>query len=275
VKQSVELYLWLVPLGFAVGAYGTLIGAGGGFVLIPILLLLYPDENPELLTSISLAVVFFNALSGSWAYAKMKRIDYKSGVLFSSAIVPGAILGALTTAYVPRRLFDAAFGALMILASAFLQIYPTNYKERKPLYSPRYLVRSCVEADGTKHVFAYNLKVGIGLSLIIGYVSSMLGIGGGIIHVPVLIHLLNFPLHIATATSHFILVIMAFTGTIVHFLSSSFSHGIHRTVALAIGVFMGAQLGALLSKRIQGRWIIRILAIALGFVGIRIFLLAW
>ncbi len=52
-------FVWLVPLGFLVGAYGTLIGAGGGFVLMPILLILYPAETPELLTSISLAVVFF------------------------------------------------------------------------------------------------------------------------------------------------------------------------------------------------------------------------
>ena len=47
-------YLWLVPVGFLVGAYGTLIGAGGGFVLVPFLLLLYPAENPEVITSISL-----------------------------------------------------------------------------------------------------------------------------------------------------------------------------------------------------------------------------
>jgi uncharacterized membrane protein YfcA len=75
-----EQYLWLIPLGVVTGAYGTLIGAGGGFVLMPLLLLLYRDESPEIITSISLAVVFFNALSGSLAYARMKRIDYKSGL---------------------------------------------------------------------------------------------------------------------------------------------------------------------------------------------------
>ena len=48
--------LWRIPVGFAVGAYGTLIGAGGGFVLVPFLLLFYPGEDPEVLTSISLAV---------------------------------------------------------------------------------------------------------------------------------------------------------------------------------------------------------------------------
>ena len=86
-------YLWLLPLGFVIAAYGTLIGASGGFVLVPLLLLLYPKESPEIITSISLAVVFFNAASGSVAYARMKRIDYKSGIIFSIATIPGAILG--------------------------------------------------------------------------------------------------------------------------------------------------------------------------------------
>ena len=113
-------YLWLLPLGFLVGTFGTLIGAGGGFILMPVLLLAYPQAATETLTSISLAVIFFNAFSGSWAYAKMKRIDYRSGLVFATASIPGAILGALTTDYIPRRIFNAAFGILMIIAAVYL-----------------------------------------------------------------------------------------------------------------------------------------------------------
>jgi hypothetical protein len=89
-----------------------------------------------------------------------------------------------------------------------------------------------------------------------------------------LVFLLNFPVHIATATSHFILANMALTGTLTHILTGTFSHGIHRTVYLAMGVMVGAQLGARLSNRIKGPWIIKSLALALGFVGIRILLQA-
>src|SRR5262245_52869321 len=113
-------YLWLFPLGILIGAFGTLIGAGGGFILVPILLLLYPKEPAELVTAISLAVVFFNALSGSFAYARMKRVDYKSGIFFSIATIPGAVIGALATAYIPRRIFDLMFGVLMIIAAIML-----------------------------------------------------------------------------------------------------------------------------------------------------------
>src|SRR3954468_23856209 len=111
---SVLVWPGLVALGFAVGAYGTLIGAGGGFVLVPLLLLLYPDEPPELITSISLAVVFFNALSGTVAYAHQRRVDFLAGNSFALATVPGAIAGAIVVSYLPRNLFDVAFALLLL-----------------------------------------------------------------------------------------------------------------------------------------------------------------
>lgn len=263
-------YLGLVLLGFIIGTFGTLIGAGGGFILVPFLLLLYPNEKPEIITSISLAVVFFNALSGSVAYARMKRIDYKSGLLFSMATIPGAVLGALTTGYIPRRVFDAILGVLMIVAALFLLLRPNKNRQALGKPTSHFLVRHLVETDGTVHTFSYNLIFGIGISFFVGYFSSLLGIGGGIIHVPVLAQLLNFPVHIATATSHFMLALMALAGTIVHIVTGTFHHGVRRTVFLTIGVLIGAQVGAWLSNRVHGDWVIRGLALALGFVGIHI-----
>jgi hypothetical protein len=264
-------------LGFVIGAYGTLIGAGGGFLMVPLLLLLYPKESPEILTSISLAVVFFNAASGSVAYARMKRVDYKSGIIFSIATIPGAILGALTTAYFQRWLFDLVFGILMITASVYLMMHPGEEPETSAglLQSSNFKsARSLVDSNGSGYSFSYNPLLGTGLSLFVGYISSLLGVGGGFIHVPILVRLLNFPVHIATATSHFVLAVMALTGSVVHIVMGTFSHGLRRTIVLAIGVIVGAQLGANLSRRIHGDWIIRGLALALALVGIRILVLA-
>ena len=266
-------YLGLIGLGFGTGAYGTLIGAGGGFVLMPILLLLYPDRKPEELTAISLAVVFFNALSGSEQYAIMKRIDYKSGLMFAAATIPGAVIGALNTAAVPRHLFNVIFGILLLAAAVFLLAQPT-LKEGGKAYAPHHwhyqVSRHLVEAEGVSFDYSFNPLIGIGLSFFVGYVSSFLGIGGGIIHVPALVYLLHFPVHIATATSHFILAIMALTGTLVHMWTGALTHGANETLSLAIGVLLGAPLGAHLSNRIKGQWIIRGLAIALGVVAVRI-----
>jgi uncharacterized membrane protein YfcA len=271
-------YLWLLPLGLLIGAFGTLIGAGGGFILVPILLLVYPNEKTEIVTAISLAVVFFNALSGSFAYGRMKRVDYKSGIIFSIAAIPGAILGALSTAYVPRRVFDLIFGILMTIAAVVLwlsakedrstnppKVVPISEKARAHLTE-----RHLVDAEGVHYDYTFDLRLGIVLSIFVGYISSLLGVGGGFIHVPALARLMNFPVHIATATSHFVLAIMALTGTLVHVAQGVFVHGLWRTALLAIGVLIGAQAGAWISNRTGGKAIIRALAVAMAFVGIRL-----
>ncbi|MDA8123680.1 MAG: sulfite exporter TauE/SafE family protein [Deltaproteobacteria bacterium] len=263
-------YLWLLPLGLAVGAYGTLIGAGGGFVLVPILLLLYPEATTETITCISLAVVFCNALSGALAYARLKRIEYRSGLLFSAATIPGAILGALATPYLSRQLFDGLFGLLLIAVSVFLLARPESRRDKAQPCPPNHRTCTVTEANGTEHRFSYHQPLGIGVSLVVGFISSLLGIGGGIIHVPVMVHLLNFPVHIATATSQFVLANMALTGTMTHIVAGTFTQGIRRAVLLSIGVLLGAQLGARLSGKMEGTRIIRWLALALGAVGIRL-----
>jgi len=274
-------YLWLLPLGLIVGAFGTLIGAGGGFILVPILLLLYPNEKTEIITGISLAVVFFNALSGSLAYSRMKRIDYKSGIIFSIATIPGAILGAISTAYLPRHVFELIFGILMIAGAAFLWI--SAKKEHRASLSrgetrdsegerTGRTARDLVDAAGVRHSYAFNPVLGIVLSIFVGFLSSLLGVGGGFLHVPALTRLLNFPVHIATATSQFMLAVMALTGTLVHIANGVFVHGVRRTLLLALGVVIGAQFGAALSNRVGGRMIIRGLAAGLALIGLRLIL---
>jgi uncharacterized protein len=259
-------FLWLIPLGVVVGAIGTLIGAGGGFVLMPILLLAYPSDSPDLLTAISLSVVFCNGASGSVAYGRMRRIDYRSGLVMAAAAVPGAILGAMITGYLPRGPFDLVLGSLLVLASAFLLWHPRPEGKGGHALAP--------ELAGRTRMGTYNLPLAVGLSFVVGVISSLIGVGGGIIHVPAMVHLLNFPVHVATATSHFILALTALAGTGVHAARSDMTAGWVRIIGLGIGMVVGAQAGAWLSSRLHGRWIIRILAIVLGLVGVRVLLLA-
>ena len=255
-----------ILLGVVVGAFGTLIGAGGGFLLLPLLLFLYPHDAPDILTGISLAVVFVNALSGSLAYARMRRIDFRAGLVFALAGLPGAVLGAFVTRWLDRRTFDPLLGATLILAAVVVFVRPPQRVAAPP---PD---RACtlVEADGTVHVYAPRTGLGALLSLGVGFVSSLLGIGGGIIHVPLMVYLLGFPIHVATATSHFVLAIVVLAGVVVHAATGTLWPALGRIVPLAVGVLMGAQAGAWISSRVQGRWILRSLAVALAFAGLRL-----
>src|SRR6266511_1051679 len=114
----------LFLLGLIVGAFGTLIGAGGGFFLVPMLLILYPHLEPEVVTAISLAVVFLNATSGSVAYGRMQKTDYRTGWIFAAAAVPGAVLGVFAVHSLSRWGFDLIFGTLLLLLSLYLMIFP-------------------------------------------------------------------------------------------------------------------------------------------------------
>ena len=146
----------------------------------------------------------------------MKRIDYKSGLAFGLATLPGSIAGAYLTGYVRRDIFNIILGCVLIIIAIFLFIKPDEgaYATNKP--HKINTTRNITDASGNNYVYSFNIKQGIILSFFVGFLSSFLGIGGGIIHVPALISLLEFPAHIATATSHFVLAIMALSGTIVH-----------------------------------------------------------
>lgn len=108
------------------------------------------------------------------------------------------------------------------------------------------------------------------LSFLVGVVSSLLGIGGGIIHVPLLVTLLDYPVHVATATSHFVLALTGWAGVAVHAWAGTYHHGLRRAALLATGVIPGAQLGAVLSRRVDDRWILRGLAFGLLLAGVRV-----
>lgn len=263
---------WLLPLGILVGMIGTLIGAGGGFILIPILIFTRPDFTPADLTTIAMIVILANSASGTLAYARMKRIDYRSGVQFALAAVPGAFFGAFLTRYIPRRGFDLAFGLLMVAASAFLVFKPKGQSAPHETQGRFIVKRIILDAQGLRHEFSFNPWIGIGVSVVVGVISNILGIGGGIIHVPIMVHVLNFPVHLATATSHFVLVFTSLAGTGEHLVSGDLPRVWDKAIPLAVGAVIGAQFGAALARRIHGRWILVGLAGALAIAGVRIFL---
>ena len=98
------------------------------------------------------------------------------------------------------------------------------------------------------------------LGLGVGIFGTLVGIGGGIIHVPLMIYLLGFPVHIATATSHFVLAVSSCMGVISHFL---LDHIVWLpAIALGIGASLGAQIGAKLSKKTKPKIILVLLSCA-------------
>jgi uncharacterized membrane protein YfcA len=261
----------LCLLGFGVGVFGTLVGAGGGFILTPVLLLIYPKATPALITAISLVAVFFNAASGSAAYTRQRRVDLRSGAVFAACTLPGSVVGVLLAERISRPTFDVIMGVALVGLAVWLL---RGREEPRGHDSGCGSRRTITDREGNEYRYRANVRLGAALSVFVGFISSFLGIGGGVVHVPLLVAVLGFPTHIATATSHFVLAIMALVATITHVIAGTFHEaaGLRRAAALSVGVVFGAQLGAHVSQRLSGRVIQRLLAAGLLALGARLVL---
>ena len=250
-----QFFLFLV--GIAVGMFGTIVGVGGGFIIVPLLMIVY-KAPPPIAVGTSLCIVALNAISGSISYARQKRIDYRTGILFALATIPGAVAGASLIDYIPIAAFDVGFGVFLMIMAAYMSLRPSVQREAT---SPS------LEFDSSRRI-QYSLPLGMLVSFVVGFLSSLAGIGGGVVHVPAMIYLFHFPTFIAVSTSHFILAISTTAGAASHL---SLGHILWDKVpSLGIGVIIGAQIGASLSHRIHTQIIVRGLAVAVVIVAIRL-----
>jgi uncharacterized membrane protein YfcA len=273
----VQIAIWAI-VGLGIGAYGTLVGAGGGFLMVPIFLFFIPGITPAEAAGTSLTVVFFNGLSGTASYIRQGRVDFRTGIIFAMATIPGSISGAYLSERFANRAFYVTFGLLLIGIAILLNLRP-DPRRAAALAAPETdgepppprrgrVRRSLVDRHGERFAYEFNLVGGIVLSFFVGFISSIFGIGGGPIHVPAMVLLFHFPPHIATATSTFILTISAFTGALSHVLAGNIRW--IPMIGLTIGVIPGALVGAHIARHVHGAWLLRALSLALVVAGVRL-----
>lgn len=247
----------LILVGLCVGTLGTIIGAGGGFMLIPILLTMFPEETHIKIASMSMLAIAFNASSGSIAYFFKRKIHMHAGLLFIACSLPGAVLGVYLEYIVTRDTFEDIFGYALLAYAAFLLIKKMPEDETSPLHHKSKLSLRMYVIGGC-------------ISFFVAFIASFLGIGGGIIHVPLLTHLVGFPVHLATGTSHLILAATGWAASAEHISHGDISLFEPNVLYLIVGVVIGAQIGAALSGHVPGRAILKLLGAALLIVGFRL-----
>lgn len=253
--------LFLLITGIGVGAFGTLVGIGGGLIMIPLFVLAMTPSTfatAQQAIGTSLFVVFLNALSGTFAYIRQQKVFYDAALRFALATIPGAFLGSYLADYFTGSGFNLTFGLFLIVLSGIM--YWKSSTKR------------ATRVDFDKHAFSYNRTLGVIISAFVGFLSSILGIGGGVIHVPLMIYALGFPAHVATATSHAVLAVSSFTGVISHFM---LRHIVWLpAICIGIGAMIGAQIGAKLSSKTKPKLIVILLSIALFSLGLRLIFFA-
>ena len=264
--------LLLCLIGLVIGCYGTVVGIGGGPLIVPILFFFYGWDN-EFLVATSLLVVFLNALSGSIGYAVQKRIDYWGGIKFSLAALPGALLsGFLHNAFV-IPMFDVIFGVFLLLLALWLILSINkldSIQSRKSVKRADFRHVAFKDAFGIPYDFYSNDMLGICMNLALGFFVGFLGIGGGVFQVPIMLFLLMYPAHLATATSHFITATTCLFALIPHLFLGNIMFS--SAIPIGIGVLIGAQVGAKLAVRIQSKYLIYLFVLVLVVFALELFI---
>lgn len=224
--------LWLIPLGFAAGILGSMIGLGGGIIVVPVLTFLgFP---PTLAASNSLFAAFSNAVASTFSYSRQKRIEYSLGLKLGLLSVPGTVLGAYVSSDVAPVIFKVLFGLVLVSSAAYIFLRKKIETKEKTL---------------SKQMIVF----AIGASFFAGIISSFFGIGGGTVFVPLMVVGMGMTMKKAAPTSQFILLFASLSGVIVH---SILGHpDFMQAGLLALGAFVGGLVGARLSLDIRERYL--------------------
>lgn len=266
----------LVVLGVIIGGFGTLVGIGGGFALIPLFLYVFTlrDVSRSTAAATSLAAVFLNAASGTYAYARQGRVDYLAGIVMSAAAIPASVLGAVAVRALGDRHkpFDITFAVLAVFMAVVLVAGRAIFRRRERGAWEAGSGRSRLVIDRQKLLsngpasYRFDVRVGLCIGMAGGFLAGFLGVGGGIIHMPMLILLMGFPTHVAAATSHFILLMTSSSTTIYNLAVGKVD--LDYAVPIGAGMVVGANIGARIAKTSQGRVIRVVLAVILLFVAV-------
>jgi uncharacterized membrane protein YfcA len=277
--MEIQTGILLLTVGMIAGGYGTIVGAGGGFIFVPALLLLF-HMNPSLAAGTGIVVVFINSLSGVIGYAKQKRIKYRTGFVLCIGALPGSILGVWLLQLYSSNYFFVVFATLLVGLGVFLFAKSSPLRLRKKQTLPEGSSESIntgknltMEASKSVPSLTESLRLPVKglvpIGFLMGVLSSYLGIGGGWLLVPIFIYIFKVPTHYATATSIFALTLYSSVGVI----SQMFYSSIDWLTVLwgGVGVIIGSQIGVLLSQKIPGRVIIQMLSVLLVVIGFRMY----
>jgi uncharacterized membrane protein YfcA len=246
--DNITTLVFLIGVGLAGGTLGSMLGVGGGIIMVPALTFL--NLPPAQAASTSLIAVMSTSVSSTIEYSRQKKIDYRLGLEMAACAIPGGVLGAILSEYLHEDSFKLFFGILLILTGLYL------------------LYKNSVLNDHLTKRRSMPLQVAAVLiaSFGAGIISSMFGVGGGIVFVPAMLLVLGLGMHKAAPTSQLTLMMTAIAGVFTH---SVLGHPDYlQAVTLSAGAFVGAQIGARLSLVTKDVLLRRLLAVILIVVAV-------
>ena len=249
---SASVWISIVLISSAAGFAGSLLGLGGGFIVVPALTLLYGMDMRSAV-GVSLIAVIATSSGSSVTYLKKTISNLELAAFLEISTVIGAVTSVFVADHISPSLLFIGFSAVLVVSS-MLMLKKTYQKatfgtEHKFASPKGFHVRGeYLDHDGERVAYVTRRNwLGFGISGIAGLISGLLGVGGGVIKVPTMNLVMGVPIKAATATSNLMVGMTAATSAILMFARGEIPLQISALVA--IGVFIGARAG---SRQLQG-----------------------
>ena len=253
--------------GVAAGAFGALLGLGGGVLIVPLLTLGFGYSLPSAVGT-SLICVIATSSGAAAHYVRTNRADVRLGVTLEAATALGGIVGGALAAVLLEEVVAGFFAALMYYTAFTLA-------RTRTVASPSDTLAPSPGAPAGAEAPAYRstrLPAALAGSFFAGNVSGLLGVGGGVVKVPVIHLIMGAPMSVAIATSNFIIGVTAAAGAFFYVFRGDVDPVVAGPVVL--GVFAGAFLGSRLASRVKPGWLRLIFVVVVLYVAVQMTLRA-
>jgi uncharacterized membrane protein YfcA len=246
-------FLFMILGGLLAGLFGSVLGLGGGVLIIPMLTLVFDVPMREAIGA-SLVCVIATSSGAASLYVKKRLCNIRLGMTLELATTLGAIAGGVIAGLVEPQILYFLFSALLVYTAW------TMFKKRERATNP-------VETKSGEGWYQIaRLPLGMGASFVAGNVSGLLGVGGGVVKVPVMYLLMGVPLKTAVATSNFMIGVTASAGAFVYFFRGDVNPLVAGSTML--GVFLGATFGSRLLPKIEADYLKKAFVLVLVYLSL-------
>lgn len=248
----------MYPTLFIAAGVSSMIGIGGGVLYVPILLAFgFPFYQAA---AISLFIIMALSVSTSLVYHRVQLVDWKLALIIEPLTAIMSLIGGYYSFFIQIKELKILF-ILVLIVSGYFMIKPIKKIQDKFIIEKKwgYWSRKYGEEK-----YSVNLLIGLPIAALAGIVAGLLGIGGGVIIIPLLVLLLGVPMKIAVGTSCFMAGITALFGFWGHFFAGHFEPKM--ALIMALVVFAGAQAGSRISIKVDKILLKKIFAIFLFLI---------
>jgi len=229
----------LAVLMFMVAVVFSMLGLGGGTLYTPIQVWSGIDFHVAATTSLFLIMVM--SLSASIVFRRAKKVDWPLALVLETVTTLGAFSGGLWSAKFSEGTLSVLFAAVIAVAAFFMIRSLENHRDCPQRPDDFFSWR---RSPG-KQTYCVNLALALPVSFLAGLASGMLGVGGGILKVPMMVLLFGIPMDIAVGSSAFMVGVTAAGGFVGHVVGGHWNW--RASLLLAVVVFAGGQIGSRIS----------------------------